>query len=145
VPPALAGDIGFLLARASGVALRAANVALQPQRLRARQLTVLRLVGAGPLSQREISEVLGLDPSNVVSLLDDLEEQGLIRRAVSRHDRRTRLVSLTRRGHARMIAGGQLADQAIAGVVAALPADRQRELVAMLAAIVSGDQSRPDP
>lgn len=88
-------DLGVLLARASGVVVRAANAALESYGLRVRHLSILRLVAERPRSQREISNVLGLDPSNVVSLIDDLEDLGLAQRTPDPQDRRARVVRAT--------------------------------------------------
>jgi DNA-binding MarR family transcriptional regulator len=50
---------------------------------------VLRLVAYAPgLSQREIADRLGLQPSRLVALVDALEAQGLVERARSHADRR---------------------------------------------------------
>jgi DNA-binding MarR family transcriptional regulator len=48
--------------------------------------------------QRQIGAVLGLDPSAVVALVDDLESLGLVQRQPDPDDRRTRLVSPTPAG-----------------------------------------------
>jgi DNA-binding MarR family transcriptional regulator len=96
----LTDDLSFLLARASGQVVRAANGALAEHGLRVRSYSVLTLTceDAGGLSQREIAAVLGLDPSQVVLLVDDLAAAGLVERQASESDRRTRLVVPTAAG-----------------------------------------------
>ncbi|MFC7330166.1 MarR family winged helix-turn-helix transcriptional regulator [Marinactinospora rubrisoli] len=65
-----------------------------------RQAGLLRWIGGNPgRSQRELAEQFGVRPSRVVVLVDELEQQGLVRRAVPPGDRRTRLVTLTDHGH----------------------------------------------
>lgn len=91
-------DLGFLLARASGVVVRAANAALETYGLRVRHLSMLRLVAERARSQRELSQALGLDPSNAVSLIDDLEDLGLVQRTPDPQDRRARVVRATNAG-----------------------------------------------
>lgn len=48
--------------------------------------------------QRELSDRLGYDPSAIVSLVDDLQELGLVERGPAPGDRRSRIVALTDRG-----------------------------------------------
>lgn len=61
----------------------------------------LRLLEPGrPVAQRQLAEVLCKDPSNLTTVLHQLEERGLIRRRVSAHDRRVRAVELTEAGEA---------------------------------------------
>jgi DNA-binding MarR family transcriptional regulator len=99
---ALTDDVGFLLSRASGVLARASNAALISHGLRVRSYSVLLLAcdSAEGVTQRELADVLGLDPSQVVLLVDDLAAAGLVERRPSTADRRTKLVLPTDRGRA---------------------------------------------
>jgi DNA-binding MarR family transcriptional regulator len=54
----------------------------------------------GPVSQKDISERLRIDASDLVALLDDLERVGFANRARDERDRRRYAVSLTDRGAA---------------------------------------------
>lgn len=78
--------------------------------LRPRQLVALNLLREhGPLSQQALGEALTLDPSNVVGLLNELEERGLITRQRDPADRRRHIVSLSPGGQAELATtGGQL-------------------------------------
>jgi len=97
--PRLEDDLGFLLSRASGVTVRRTNAALERFGLRVRQYSVLIAVtSADGLSQRGIAELLALDPSQIVTLVDELERAGLVERRPHPADRRTRLVAATSRG-----------------------------------------------
>lgn len=51
-----------------------------------------------PVSQRQISEQLGLDASDVVGVLDLLEQAGLVERRRDPRDRRRHAVVLTKEG-----------------------------------------------
>jgi DNA-binding MarR family transcriptional regulator len=99
---ALTDDVGFLLSRASGLLVRASNAALTSHGLRVRSYSVLLLACDSPegISQRDLADVLGLDPSQVVLLVDELAAAGLVERRPSAADRRTRLVTATARGRA---------------------------------------------
>ncbi len=135
LPAALADDLGFLLARASGVAVRAANDALLDQGLRVRHLSLMQLIADQPMTQREVSAGLGLDPSNVVALVDDLERLELVQRLASPRDRRTRLVELTPRGRNRLGAARTAADDALAGALSGLTAKQRDQLAGLLRAV----------
>src|SRR4051812_49112884 len=57
---------------------------------------VLRAVAeAGPLSQREISDLIGLDPSDLVGAIDIVERAGLVERQPDPEDRRRHAVMVT--------------------------------------------------
>src|SRR5262245_62562965 len=59
----------------------------------------LRLINASSgISQQALSSKLGLPPSRLVALLDELEERGLVERRASAEDRRVYALHLTRRG-----------------------------------------------
>jgi DNA-binding MarR family transcriptional regulator len=97
---ALTDDVGFLLTRASALLVRATNAALAVHGLRVRSYSALLLAcdsGDG-ISQRDLAEALGLDPSQVVLLVDELTDAGLVERRPSESDRRTKLVVATEAG-----------------------------------------------
>lgn len=101
--------------------------------LRPRQLVALNLLHEhGPLSQQALGEALSLDPSNVVGLLNELEERGLITRQRDPADRRRHIVSLSPAGRDELAAtGGQLAEVENDVLKALSPAERAtlRELL----------------
>jgi DNA-binding MarR family transcriptional regulator len=95
----LAHEIYFLLARVSSSGTREGNRRLAPLGLRVRSYSVLSLAcEETPPSQRSLAEFLDLDPSQVVSLVDDLESRGLAERLVDSDDRRTKVVRATEKG-----------------------------------------------
>src|SRR5665811_2023376 len=78
---ALTEDLSFLLARANALSLAAGNAALAEYGLRVRSYSVLALaVDDMRPSQRDLAAFLRLDPSQVVSLVDDLQRRGLVQR-----------------------------------------------------------------
>lgn len=96
----LASQVQFLTARLRSVGHLHANQLLQQHlELKVRHYSVLSLAtsGIGP-SQRELSEFLSLDPSQIVSLVDALEHRGLVKRQVDARDRRSRIVVATEEG-----------------------------------------------
>src|SRR5690554_5584895 len=79
----VADDLAFLLARANALSLAHVNSALEDFDLRIRQYSVLAMATSGERpTQRELSEFLRLDPSQVVALVDELERRGLVEREV---------------------------------------------------------------
>jgi MarR family transcriptional regulator for hemolysin len=53
---------------------------------------------AGPLSQRALADLVGVEGPSMVSMLDRLEREGLVAREPSPTDRRVKLVHLTEAG-----------------------------------------------
>lgn len=56
------------------------------------------LADAGPATQAPLAERLGIDRSDMVSLLDELEAQRHVRRRPDPNDRRRKIVEITVRG-----------------------------------------------
>ncbi|GAA0252002.1 MarR family winged helix-turn-helix transcriptional regulator [Cryptosporangium japonicum] len=134
-------NIGFLMSRASGQLVRATNAALAEDGLRVRQYSVLALVcesDAG-LSQRDLAEVLALDPSQVVALVDDLHRAGLVERRPSPADRRTKLVVPTERGRGVAVRVGERADARLADQLGALSDSERDTLRALLSRVIGLD------
>src|SRR6202521_1326912 len=88
-----------LLEHLARVGRRAFETTLEPGGLRPRHLIALKLLSEqGPASQQGLADSLSLDPSNVVGLLNELEERGLIPRRREPADRRPHIVELSPRG-----------------------------------------------
>src|ERR1700682_1251235 len=88
-----------LLEHLARVGRRAFETTLEPGGLRPRHLIALNLLSErGPASQQALSDSLSLDPSNVVGLLNELEERKLITRRRDSADRRRHIVELSPRG-----------------------------------------------
>ena len=134
----LAEGVGFLLARASGLFARSGNAALVPFGLRVRSYSVLLLAceAAQGISQRDLAAVLGLDPSQVVLLVDDLAGAGLVERRPSPSDRRTKLVAATEAGRALRVEAVAAVAAAEEEQLSALPAAERRRLRDLLLRVV---------
>lgn len=88
-----------LLEYLARVGRRAVEATLAPGGLRARHLIALRLLNEqGPASQQGLADSLSLDPSNVVGLLNELEDRQLVTRRRDPVDRRRHIVELSHRG-----------------------------------------------
>ncbi len=62
---------------------------------------LLLLSGQGVISQQSLAETVGVDPSVLVSILNDLEGDGLVQRRRDPADRRRHIVEITANGKAR--------------------------------------------
>src|SRR5262245_7144751 len=93
------GSIVFLLSKLGFVARRGFHNALAAVALEPRQFGVLNLVAASEgLSQRALTDPLGIPASRVVAIVDELEERGLVERRRNPDDRRAHALYLTAKG-----------------------------------------------
>ena len=91
----------FLMNRLGSLGSAIANQRLREHGLKVRQYSLLSLVCEPQApTQREISEFLVLDPSQVVALVDELEGRGLLRREPDPRDRRSKILVPTDDGRA---------------------------------------------
>ncbi len=90
------------------------------------------LEDAGSLSQREISDRLGLDASDVVGVLDILEAAELVQRRRDPHDRRRHAVVLTEAGAQAATRLAALRAEAEDRVFAHLDAEERRTFVELV-------------
>lgn len=99
IPPSLASWPGYLLAFIAERATERFERALAPEGVKSRHATVLALIDAeGPLSQRELGRRLGIDKTQMVGVIDDLERLGYASRRREADDRRVQAIHLTAAG-----------------------------------------------
>jgi DNA-binding MarR family transcriptional regulator len=73
--------------------------AVEPLGLRPRELHALQhLRERGPSAQQTLVELLGIDATNLIAILNRLEDAGLIERRRDRADRRRAIIALSKRG-----------------------------------------------
>jgi DNA-binding MarR family transcriptional regulator len=82
--------------------------------------------------QQEIGSAMGIDPSTMVSLIDQLESAGLAKRRPSPTDRRAREVAITPKGRRTLERGRGLAMQVEDDVLRGLTAAERRQLLTLL-------------
>jgi DNA-binding MarR family transcriptional regulator len=132
----VAHDTAFLLARANALSLTAVNAALEPLGLKVRSYSVLAVAVAGVRpTQRELSDFLRLDPSQIVSLIDELEKAGLATREPAEKDRRVNVVAPTEKGRSVYKRAREATQRAERECFAALGKSDLAQLKTMLSAL----------
>src|SRR5690349_13541952 len=92
----LDGQIGFALRLAQVAVFNDLLGALKESDLRLTDFSVLLLIGANPgISQQAIGEALRIQRPNLVTIVDALQQRGLVRRDPAPQDRRSYALSLT--------------------------------------------------
>ncbi|WP_245540569.1 MarR family winged helix-turn-helix transcriptional regulator [Yaniella halotolerans] len=95
----LVQEIQFLTARLAAKGNNHANKLLEELDLNVRQFSVLALAASElKPTQREMSAFVALDPSQIVALVDTLEDRGLVKRETDRRDRRSKNIVATEDG-----------------------------------------------
>jgi DNA-binding MarR family transcriptional regulator len=98
-PEELVASTAFLLKRLGFLAKEQALTAYEPTGLGPYHHAILIALDEGaPETQGAIADALGYDRGQLVGLLDELEEQGLVERRRDPSDRRRHLVRLTPEG-----------------------------------------------
>jgi DNA-binding MarR family transcriptional regulator len=125
-----AGQLFFRLWRASHTRTAAA---LQSIGLTPPLFAVLNyLQGSDGAIQQQIGSAMGIDPSTMVSLVDQLEGAGLAQRRPLPHDRRAREVLITPKGRRTLEQARELAKQVEGDVLQGLSPAERRQLVTLL-------------
>lgn len=143
--PTLAQRLALLVRRAVTERMAAEAWAMEAG-FRPGCINVLRTVaGAGPVSQREVSDRLLLDPSDTVTLVDILERAGLIRRERDPADRRRHALTVTGQGELAVRRLAEVAREAGDAVLAPLDEAERRQLTALLERVVSAHAAAGPP
>src|ERR671923_1673010 len=125
--------VGVLLAVLGRAASERLREALKRSDLRPRQYQALGLLrDDGPRAQQALGEAMGVDPSILVTLLNPLEEQGLLTRRRDPADRRRHIVAITKAGQARFDEAERTYDAAQEELLSALGPDQRAQLQALL-------------
>ncbi len=130
---ALTRHTGFLINRIALMARRGFAARMESIGLTVRLWGVLNVLDAeGALTQHALGKCVGIDPSSMVSAIDELEAKGLVERRRHPHDRRAHALHLTELGRTTLEQGRGLARQAHDELVAPLSARERDQLHDML-------------
>ncbi|MBB6405319.1 MarR family winged helix-turn-helix transcriptional regulator [Arthrobacter sp. AZCC_0090] len=135
-PSAADKQLGFLLARHGRIMNTRLRQALDSSGLSPRHAVLLcRLDDSGPISQQGLIEILSIDASALVAVLNDLESGGLAERHRDPADRRRHIVEITAEGKRAVasieVAVGDVEREAFAG----FSADELQQLHGLLSRI----------
>jgi MarR family 2-MHQ and catechol resistance regulon transcriptional repressor len=132
------GTPGEVLALDAFIKLNRSLIAVQAQllppllkdfRLTESQFAVLEAVyHLGPLPQGELCRKILRSGSNLTTVVDNLERDGLVRRDRDQNDRRIQIVSLTTKGQELLTAALPVHVARVTRTMGALTADEQRQL-----------------
>ncbi len=133
----------FLLARMGHVAAKQFSARLEQLGITTRMWGALNVLDAeGAITQQKLGQCTGIDPSSMVSTVDDLEQAGLVERRRHPSDRRAHAVHITEKGRTTLSRGRQLARGAQDDLFAPLSADERAQLHELLLRLVKANQPR---
>ena len=134
----------FLLAQVGGHAAASFAERLQALNLVPADAGILRVVQATEaISQQALGTVLGVAPSRLVSLIDDLEERGLVERRDQPNDRRSYALYLTSKGRDVLKRIAEVAREHQQALCAALTDEEREQLSVLLKRIADQQGLRP--
>lgn len=139
VPQSLGDETGYLLRRAYVHGGQWAAAAM-PDGAAVRDYEILQtLSDLGPRSQHQLSELLWVNRTTMVKLIDALELQGLVERRRNPADRRSYALELTPAGERTLSELSAAADLAEAGLATPLTTPERNRLSRLLGAIAVAD------
>jgi len=131
--PAGRGEAAFLLAQVGAHAASRFGERLKKLKLIPAHAGIMRILGARQgMTQQALAETLGMFPSRLVALLDELESRGLIERRASQEDRRRYALHLTEKGHSMLVDIGLVAREHQQALLAVLSQEEQGRLANLL-------------
>lgn len=137
-PSALAGRLGYLLGRAHLEHRRIAEERLAPLGLRGKEFGALTILATeGEMSQQHLGELMGVDRTTMVAVVDALQSAGLVERERDPRDRRAYALRATSRGRRVLGQATTAAREAEDAFLARLPAADRDELRRLLAVLLA--------
>ncbi len=133
---------GYLLGKVGAVARQRWIAALAQTGVSPNQFLVLMaLAETGQVCQQFLAGVIGIDPRNIVPILDSLEARGLVGRETDPADRRRRLIELTSVGRRIVAELSALGEQTERELLAPVPPPDRESLRRILRTVL--DTARP--
>lgn len=135
---------GYMLRRAQLAAFQHFMRAFAEVDIRPAQFAVLTIIERNPgLKQSQVSAALGIKRTNLVALLDALEDRGLAKRAPVAADRRSYALHLTEAGTALMKRLREIDAAHEAHLIAAIGEDGRDKLLELLRGILEAAGPAP--
>jgi DNA-binding MarR family transcriptional regulator len=125
--------LGYHLRRAQSAVFQDFAATMDGANVTPGQFGVLALIEANAgLSQTRLAEILGIDRSTLVAVIDKLEGQGLVERAARPNDRRSHALRLSREGQSRFETLAKLVKKHEARIARQLSASERKTLIDLL-------------
>ena len=132
-PAELLDSTGYLLARMGTESRRRFVEALAQEDVTLAAYSVLMILGgAAGITQRRLADAVGIDPRNLVPILDDLEARGFLVRSPHADDRRRHAVKLSAPGRAKLGRLAEVGAQAEREMLSPLSRNERTHLHALL-------------
>ena len=137
-------DLAFLIAQVGSHAQSSFGKHVDPFGLRLAHVGLLKAIfRADGLTQRELGDALGMFPSNLVRLIDELELKDLVQRGKSAKDRRSYTLQLTKKGQGVALELITLTRAHQDRICISLAAGERKELTRLLQKIATEQGLRP--
>ena len=134
---ALVRNTGYLISRLGVYASRHFSERIESLGLTPRMWGALNVLDAEPaMSQQQLGRLIDMDPSSMVSTIDELESRGMVERRRHPSDRRVHALHITDDGRETLERGRSLARAAQNELLAPLSADERQELHGLLLRLV---------
>ena len=131
--------LAYLLKHATIRLTALTDAALEPLGIDGKDFGALRVLAHGaPASQLQVAQVLGIDRTTMVALLDALERKGIVTRRPDPADRRRNVVDLTEEGLRVYVAAQEAYDATEREFLAGVGAEAADDLRRTLRVVVEG-------
>jgi DNA-binding MarR family transcriptional regulator len=135
----LAQSTGYLLQKAGGLLIQDAEKALKSHGLRLRYYYILAVLGSNAtLSQQDLAKLLNLDPTTVVAVIDEMEQNAHVERRRNPRDRRRYILHLSDTGRNVLENSSRAVDEVERHFLSGLPAEDRIRLNAILGRALAG-------
>lgn len=144
VHKALTRHTGFLISRMGIVAAKQFGERLDSLGLTTRMWGALNVLAAeGEITQHALCKCTGMDPSSMVSTIDELEGMGLVERRRHPTDRRAHALHVTDKGRETLARGRELARTAQEELLAPLNEEERAQLHSLLLRLALAGSNEP--
>ncbi|WP_190136918.1 MarR family winged helix-turn-helix transcriptional regulator [Streptomyces longispororuber] len=140
-PSAIRTLPSWLLGRAAARGRALVADALAEQGMKMWHHVVLAAVAdLGPVAQAELGRSVSLDPKDMVGVLNDLQDAGLVERTPDPRDRRKNAVTITPQGHRTLRHCARAAHRANKELLAPLEEEERDHFMDMLTRVVRAEE-----
>jgi len=123
----------FLIAQVGAHAALQFAERLRKLKLAPQHAGILRILNLTPaITQQTLATTLGMVPSRLVVLVDEMESRGLIERRENPDDRRRYALHITEKGRSTLEEIGRISREHSKTLLAAISEDEQRQLATLL-------------